>query len=1022
MRKTQKLRVRLRWMFVAWIVQAMAASATPGEVGAAEATTIPFVEDEVLVRFRDGAAERARLNAHARVAAKRVKQFAIVKGLERVKIPRGMTVEEAMRLYRRDPNVLYAEPNYIAKVQGVPNDPFYSSLWGMQKINAPGAWDLSLGTSGVVVATLDSGIDYNHADLSANVWRNPLDCNRDGIDDDGNGHVDDCHGIDTINNDSDPIDDHNHGSHVAGTIGAVGNNALGVVGVNWNVSIMACKFLGASGTGSLSGAIECMEYIKMMKERGVNIVAANASYVGGFSQAEFDAVAALKPAGILFIASAGNDGIDNDLSSPQYPASYFLANVISVAGTDGADNLGFFPISQDPKSSNYGKRTVHLGAPATAILSTTRNNGYTHFWGTSMAAAHVSGLAALLKAFNSALDWRGIKNLLLAGGDTVPGLVNTITQKRLNARNSLLCGNSVVAARLRPTGNRVATTIGMPVSLAALHVNCANPNGAVSVAVNPGSQVVTLLDNGSGFDQEAGDGVYSGQWTPSAGGTYTLSFPGGDVLTVDVLKNYRFQSASSNYRAITGANLNLSDNATASIASPFPILFGGGSFNQIHVNANGNLTFTTPFASALNSLSLPTSVIDALVAPFWDDLFPISGTTQNVFWAVGGTAPARELVIEWRDVRHFSCSADGSNTVKFQVVFFEGSSNILFNYSDTAFSGNCKFASGGGSATVGVQVAANVGTQFSAYSQSLSKSSSLLWTLINDPAFPPPLLSAPANGATAVSTAPTFTWSAVSGATSYRIMVATSQAALPVGPWVNICSGCAINTTSTSTSFTPTAPLNRGALYYWQVKAHGSSGQPGTWSTQWSFTTDPILQAPTLSAPANNATAVSTKPTFTWSAVSGAGGYRIMVALSQAALPTDPLATECAGCVINASTSGTSFTAAAALAINTVYFWQVRAEATSGGYWSSKWSFRTENIFPAPVLSSPSNGAIGVPTTFAFRWFAVSGAPRYRIMVATSQSVLPTGPTDTRCNKCVINTTSTTVSHAVATALVSGTT
>ncbi|HWP59727.1 MAG TPA: S8 family peptidase [Candidatus Acidoferrales bacterium] len=373
---SQSLRGWSRLVFRIWVVQAMAFWIPAATLAAAAPKRPQFVEDEVLVRFRDGIAEQAKALAHARVAGKRLKEFKIVKGLERVKLPPPVTVEEAVRLYRQNPNVLYAEPNYIAKTQGIPNDPSYGAQWGLQKINASGAWDLSLGSSSVVVTALDTGVDYKHQDLSGNIWRNSLDCNNNGIDDDGNGHVDDCYGIDTYNNDSDPFDDEtiSHGTHVAGIIGAVGNNAIGTVGVNWNVSVMACKFIGAAGTGPISAAIECMEYVKLMKERGVNIVAANASYLGSFSQAEFDAVAALKQVGVLFLACAGNDGIDNDLSSPQYPASYFLPNVISVAGTDPNDNLGFFPISQDPKSSNYGKRTVHLGAPGTAILSTTRGD------------------------------------------------------------------------------------------------------------------------------------------------------------------------------------------------------------------------------------------------------------------------------------------------------------------------------------------------------------------------------------------------------------------------------------------------------------------------------------------------------------------------------------------------------------------------------------------------------------------------------------------------------------------------
>ena len=227
----------------------------PGSGFSAEAAGTrkhPYVENEVLVRFREGIATQARTNIHARLGAKRVKEFKIVRGLELVKIPATMPVEEAIQLYRKNPEVLYAEPNYIARAQTVPNDPSYNSLWGLTKINAPGAWDLSTGGSNVVVGTIDTGIDYNHSDLAANTWRNSLDCNKNGIDDDGNGYVDDCHGIDTVNHDSDPMDDNDHGSHVAGIIGAVGNNGVGVTGVNWNISIMACKFLGADGYGPIS--------------------------------------------------------------------------------------------------------------------------------------------------------------------------------------------------------------------------------------------------------------------------------------------------------------------------------------------------------------------------------------------------------------------------------------------------------------------------------------------------------------------------------------------------------------------------------------------------------------------------------------------------------------------------------------------------------------------------------------------------------------------------------------------------
>jgi thermitase len=363
-------------------------------------------------------------------------------------------------------------------------------------IDAPEAWDLTKGSNDIVVAVVDSGVDYNHEDLAANIFWNEADCNTNGIDDDRNGYVDDCHGIDVYNNDSDPMDDRGHGTHVAGIIGAVGNNNVGVVGVNWNVKILPCKFLNRSGNRSVPGLIACMQYIVDLKDRGVNILAGNFS-IGGSppDPDEADAIDELGKRGLLVFAAAGNgdaNGIGINLDeNPDYPASFFLPNAIAVAAANSSDSITVF--------SNYGLHTVHLGAPGEGILSTmapssslaitrcgSSNALYCSLPGTSMATPFVIGVAALLKAHNPSLDWRGIKNLILAGGENVPGLAGkTVTGKRLNANEALTCTNSNVLAAVQPRPKMVFGTVGEPVDLAALHINCGSPNGEVQVSADP---------------------------------------------------------------------------------------------------------------------------------------------------------------------------------------------------------------------------------------------------------------------------------------------------------------------------------------------------------------------------------------------------------------------------------------------------------------------------------------------------------------------------------------------------------
>lgn len=324
------------------------------------------------------------------------------------------------------PIIEHAEPNYILKAIAIPNDSLYNYQWALERIDAPLAWDFATGDNLTFVGVVDTGVDYLHPDLQENVWRNPNEVCNDGIDNDGNGYIDDCYGFNAITGSGSALDDNGHGTHVAGIIGAVGNNAQGVVGVNWKVSIVGCKFISSTGTGSLFDELTCLDYIKQLKLSGYNIVAVNASYGAYYySSLEENAIAELGNLGILFIAAAGNNSNNND-TEPLNPCSLSarLTNVICVAATDENDNLASF--------SNYGVNTVQVAAPGVNILNT-YNGGYDYLSGTSMATPHVTGLVALLKSYNPSLTLTDLKSAVFNSVDNLTSLQGFVaTGGRIN--------------------------------------------------------------------------------------------------------------------------------------------------------------------------------------------------------------------------------------------------------------------------------------------------------------------------------------------------------------------------------------------------------------------------------------------------------------------------------------------------------------------------------------------------------------------------------------------------------------
>jgi subtilisin family serine protease len=332
-------------------------------------------------------------------------------------------------------------PNYRIHVETTPDDPKMGELWGMSAlhgIDATGAWNVSTGSEEVVVAIIDTGIDYTHPDLAANIWTNPLEIPGNGRDDDNDGVVDDIHGANFTTRDTsgrpvpsgDPKDDHLHGTHVAGTIGGVGNNHLGVAGVNWNVKMMGLKFLDKNGSGSLSDAISAINLMVKLKKRGVNIRVSNNSWGGGgYAAALYSAIRDARDAGIIFVAAAGNSASDNDARA-SYPANYDLSNVVSVAAIDVEQNLASF--------SNYGATQVDIAAPGVNIYSTVPG-GYATLSGTSMATPHVTGALALLLANEPNLSADQAIARLYDTGSRIASLEGVVrTGRKLNARKLLL--------------------------------------------------------------------------------------------------------------------------------------------------------------------------------------------------------------------------------------------------------------------------------------------------------------------------------------------------------------------------------------------------------------------------------------------------------------------------------------------------------------------------------------------------------------------------------------------------------
>lgn len=626
-----------------------------------------YVDGELIVRFRPGLPTTAAAAAHTNAGGRAVRSYKIVEGLQRVQLTRGQSVEDAIAKYEAMPDVLYAEPNYMKYATALPNDPRLAEQWAIHNtgqtggtadadIDAPEAWNRTTGSSDVIIAVIDTGVDYNHPDLAANMWTNTGEIPDNGVDDDHNGYVDDVYGWNAVADNGDPMDDQGHGTHCAGIIGAVGGNGKGIAGVNWDVSIMALKFLDSSGSGSSTDQLECLEYAR---EMGAHLT--SNSYGGWypFSQAEYDAIAAMDS---LFVVAAGNDGLNIDNSWPGgtvgdtyvpanstwycYPAAYNLSNILSVGASDHNDARASF--------SNYGASRVDLFAPGVQILSSVPS-GYglapdAHYdvvygtdfsslsgWTTSDYSIKPWGLSttsytsspssvAHLGYSDNENAWLDQSTTLNLSGRDHPAL-------RFKWKYDLEEGFDLAGVLITDmgagTGEWVAATTGTSSGFESVHVDLSKYAGK-SIRVSFKLQSDNSVNSSSGYDgvwvddfqvvdiTDFGSGMYEA-WngtsmaTPVVAGAAGLLLAQDDSLSWQTLKNMLMQGVDAKSglsgRCATGGRLNANTSLALATPNSAPVLAPIGNKS---VAEGSQLSFT---ATATDADSDPLTFSLASGAP-----------------------------------------------------------------------------------------------------------------------------------------------------------------------------------------------------------------------------------------------------------------------------------------------------------------------------------------------------------------------------------------------------------------------
>ncbi|NBX28879.1 hypothetical protein EBR04_00240 [bacterium] len=650
---------------------------------------LAYADGELLVQFDRSVTAADRNGLRGLVggrAAEVIETVAMraddISGIERLSLGAGVSVEAAVAALRNRPGVIFAEPNWQVSKAVVSDDPSYMSggLWGMYGDDQPTAtgpsgttnqfgsraekaWDAGFtGSSSVVVGIVDEGIDFNHPDLAANIWVNPFETAGDGIDNDGNGYVDDTRGWDFFHNDNtvyDPGED-SHGTHVAGTIGGVGGNGMGVAGVNWNVTMISAKFLGPGG-GYVSDAVRALDYLTDLKTRhGINIVASNNSWGGGgVSSALQSAIIRAAKANILFVAAAGNSASNNDAIA-SYPSNYSTLRgtttesaasyegVIAVAALTSSGGLASY--------SNYGATTVDIAAPGSGINSTVPGSGYAVYDGTSMATPHVTGAIALYASAYPTASAAAIRSAILSTARPTSSVAGkTVTGGRLDVAAALnapppvavsIAGGGVVE------GNAGTTTLAFTVTLAAaatapVTVSYATANGTAtagsdyvaqsgSLSFAPGETVKSILVTVNGDTLFEADETFTVALSaPSANARVQTGTATGTITNDDQQITPTLSIASVSQLENTGTFVfvvTLSQAVATSVSVRFATTNGTAVAGRTgdYTSTNGTLTFNAGETTKSITVAVRNDTVVEPDETFFVDLSRASGATIGV--------------------------------------------------------------------------------------------------------------------------------------------------------------------------------------------------------------------------------------------------------------------------------------------------------------------------------------------------------------------------------------------------------